>query len=213
LDSNDSFKLKEHIAPLSHRKSVLNRWVFQALANQMTLDIKASNFLDSGSLSFDYRVNVSPENSQHIGQSDSADTYDLLLDFSGSNEFDLTFRSFLNRLHRDVDQFNRWAKFALINQMHMELSFRSINQDGGMKFDFARTLSSASMEDRVTVKIEKDILLDPNIPQAVNVINEKEATVEAGVNIDDIEPTFDEQMNDTFELDSCLAGMIALDED
>jgi hypothetical protein len=213
LDSSDSNKLKDHLIPLSHKKSVLNRWVFQALANQMTLDLKASNFFDSGSLLFDYRANVSNENNQAIGELDSLETYSIYLDFTGSNEFDLTFRSFLVQLYRDVDQFNRWAKFALINQMNMELSFRAINKDGGMKFEFARTLSSASMEDRVNVKIEKNILLDPTISQGVNVIIEKKVPVEDRLEPVDLEITPVEEMNDTFELDSCLAGMIALDED
>jgi hypothetical protein len=209
LDTNDAFRLKDHLVPLSNKKSVLNRWVFQALTNQMILDLKAANFFDSGSLLFNYRANISQENSQIMDDTDPVAIYSLYLDFSVSNEFDLTFRSFLDQLYRDVDQFNRWAKFALINQMNMELSFRTINQYGGMKFDFARTLSSASMEDRVSVNTDKDILLEPVIPRAVNTIIEKQVPVEDV----SIETAPEEQTNDTFELDSCLAGMIALDED
>jgi hypothetical protein len=65
------------------------------------------------------------------------------------------------------------------------------------------------MEDRVKI----DILLDPTVHQAVNVIVEKKVSSENEGETIDIELLHDEECDDTFELDSCLAGMIALDED
>jgi hypothetical protein len=213
LDTDDAFRLKDHLEPLSEKKSILNRWVFQALANQMTLDLKAAIFFDSGTLSFNYHANISNDDSQVLDEHDTTGTYSLHLDFTGSNEFDLTLRSYLVQLYRDLEQFNKWCRYALINQMNMELAFRNINQDGGMNFEFARALSSASMDGRVSRMVVDGNPVEPFTPQPVNFKTQTTDLDCNSVNDEGVDIGADEQDGDTFELDSCLIGMIALEDD
>jgi hypothetical protein len=213
--SEDTVRLQQYLSTFSDKVRPLTRWVYQSLLNQLTSDLKAGEILKNDKFSFTYLAEISLNHHSNDIVDKNVNLLHLKLDFKTYNEYDELLRLFIGSLSADDKQFKRWVEYALINQMKMDLCLQSIIQHGGMTFDFARSLSSVSMDARATptnlIKQGQASIT----PQSPAVNHSDGASSEAPKKVDVISPekAEPEPEGDTFELDSGLAGLIALDDD